>query len=58
MSAKLVKKKKSYTALVTIGVVGGISVLAFFLTKKHKVKINDIIEEKEGDKVVSKTYLL
>lgn len=58
MSAKLVKKKKSYTALVTIGVVGGVSVLAFLLTKKHKVKINDIIEEKEGDKVVSKTYLL
>lgn len=58
MSAKIVKKKKSFTAIATIGIVGGISVLAFFLTKKHKVKINDIIEEKEGEKILSKTYLL
>lgn len=58
MSAKIVKKKKSYTALATIGIVGGITVLAFFLIKKHRIKINSIIEDKVGDKVNSKKYLM
>jgi hypothetical protein len=58
MSAKIVKKKKTYTALATIGIVGGISVLAFFLIKKHRIKINSIIEDKVGDKVNSKKYLM
>jgi hypothetical protein len=58
MSAKIVKKKKSYTALATIGIVGGISVLAFFLIKKHRIKVNSIIEDKVGDKVNSKKYLM
>lgn len=58
MSAKLVKKKKTYTALATIGIIGGISVLAFFLVKKHKIKLNSIIEDKVGDKVLSKKYLM
>lgn len=58
MSVKIVKKGKSYTALATIGIVGGISVLAYFLVKKHKIKINSIIEDKVGDKVVSKKYLM
>lgn len=58
MSAKIVKKKKTYTALATIGIVGGISVLAFFLIKKHRIKINSIIEDKIGDKVNSKKYLM
>lgn len=58
MSAKIVKKKKSYTTLATIGIVGGITVLAFFLIKKHRIKINSIIEDKVGDKVNSKKYLM
>jgi hypothetical protein len=58
MSAKIVNKKKSYTALITIGVIGGISVVAFLLAKKHKIKINSINENKEGDNIVSKTYII
>ena len=58
MSAKIVKKKKTYTALATIGIVGGISVLALFLIKKHRIKINSIIEDKVGDKINSKKYLM
>ena len=58
MGAKLVKKRKSYTALATIGIIGGVSVLAFFLVKKHKIKINSILEDKEGDKILSKKYLM
>lgn len=56
MSAKIVNKKKYYTALATIGVVGGISVLAFVVLKKPKLKLSDIEPIKEGDKVVSKKY--
>lgn len=58
MSAKIVNRKKSYTALITIGVIGGISVVAFLLAKKHKIKINSINENKEGDNILSKTYII
>jgi hypothetical protein len=58
MSAKIVNRKKSYTALITIVVIGGISVVAFLLAKKHKIKINSINENKEGDNIVSKTYII
>lgn len=58
MSAKVVKKKKYYGSLITVGVVGGISVLAYFLVKKHKIKIKEIVEEKDGDKIIGKTYLI
>ena len=43
MCAKILKKKKYYGSLLTIGIVGGVSVLAFFLLKKHKVKVKDIL---------------
>jgi len=58
MSAKLVQKKKYYGSLLTIGIVGGVSILAFFLLKKHKVKVKEIIEEKEDEKVISKKYII
>ena len=58
MCAKILKKKKYYGSLLTIGIVGGVSVLAFFLLKKHKVKVKDIIIEKEDDKIISKKYII
>ena len=58
MSAKIVNRKKSYTALITIGVIGGISVVAFLLAKKHKIKINSINENKKCDNILSKTYII
>jgi hypothetical protein len=58
MGGKLVKKKKTITALATIGIIGGVTVLAFFLVKKHTIKINSIIEDKVGDKIISKKYLM
>lgn len=56
MGAKFVNKKKYYGALATIGIVGGISVLAVVVLKKPKLKIVRIDETQENGKVVSKKY--
>jgi hypothetical protein len=54
--ANIVNRNKYYGTLATIGVVGGISVLAFVLLKKPKLKVTSIDEIRDGDKLISKKY--
>ncbi len=49
-------KKKYYGTLATIGVVGGVTVLAYVVLKKPKLVLKSIDENFDGDKLTSKTY--
>jgi len=54
--ANIINRKKYYGTLATIGIIGGISVLAFVILKKPKLKVNSIDEVMDEDKLVSKKY--
>lgn len=51
-----INKKKYYGSLATIAVVGGVSVLIFFLVKKPKLRLVSVDKLYDNDEIVSKKY--